>query len=166
MRGAVERLKSLTVRDVMARDVVSVSANQSLAEAAAVLRGRKVAWAPVVDEAGRCVGVLSATDLLERQRADDDALAMQSHGIQRDEGRPIEIAPDSQYVSAMMTQAVQSVRPEVAVLMAARMMCAGHIHRLPVLDQHDRPVGVVSTMDVVAAMLGAIEESSGGGVLE
>jgi predicted transcriptional regulator len=39
-------------------------------------------------------------------------------------------------------------------------MCAEHIHRLLVLDQQERPVGVVSTMDVVAALLNAVEEST------
>jgi CBS domain-containing membrane protein len=162
MRGAIERLKSLSVRDVMARDVVSVSANQTLSEAAVVLRERNVAWAPVVDETGRCVGVLSATDLLEKDGGCGDVPRMREHSVrQEDADGALDIVPaDAGFVGDMMTRGVQSVRPEVAVLMAARIMCVEHIHRLPVLDHHNRPAGVISTMDIVAALLGAIEESS------
>ncbi|MBI2480813.1 MAG: CBS domain-containing protein, partial [Planctomycetia bacterium] len=56
-----------------------------------------------------------------------------------------------------MTDAVQSVASNQPLLNAARIMCADHIHHLPVIEGH-RVLGVISTMDVIAAMLNAIEE--------
>jgi CBS-domain-containing membrane protein len=161
VHNPIDRLKSLSVRDVMARDVVSISANQTLSEAAGVLHQRDVAWAPVVDEHGKCVGILSATDLIKKEGVCAEPLSMEEHALDGgNDRRAASISPDcSKYVSALMTTAVQSVRPEVSVLMAARMMCAEHIHRLPVLDHDDRPIGVVSTMDIVAALVNAVEES-------
>lgn len=54
---------SLTAGDLMSRDVEALSVNLSLREAAMQLARREVHGAPVVDEAGRCVGVLSVTDI-------------------------------------------------------------------------------------------------------
>ena len=66
MNSAIERLLSLRVCDVMSSTVVEVSVNASLAEAAALLVDNNVSGAPVVDESGRCVGVLSSTDFVVR----------------------------------------------------------------------------------------------------
>ena len=41
---------------------------------------------------------------------------------------------------------------------AAREMCAQHVHRLPVVDAGGKVVGLVSSLDLVAAMVGALEE--------
>ena len=57
-------LLELTAEDVMARDVVTVPQTASLQEAAAALRKANVSGAAVVDEQGRCVGVISASDFL------------------------------------------------------------------------------------------------------
>jgi len=164
MSGPIKRLKSLSVRNVMTSDVVTVSYSQTMSQAAAELRRRDVAWAPVVDEMGRCVGVLSATDFLRRdqeggRRAPLDVGPSRVEDTGGDQPISISVA-DEERVSGYMSKSVQSVSPEVAVLMAARIMCAEHIHRLLVLDQEERPVGVVSTMDVVAALLNAVEEST------
>ena len=57
-----------------------------------------------------------------------------------------------------MTTAVQSITADDPMTEAARRMCAAHVHRLPVLDHNARVIGLVTTLDIVAALLGAIEE--------
>jgi CBS domain-containing protein len=47
----------------------------------------------------------------------------------------------------VVTAATDTPLPEVA-----RMMVDAHIHRVPVLDEHGRPVGVVTSTDVLAAV--------------
>jgi CBS domain-containing protein len=62
--NAIENpLLSLTAADLMSRAVVTVGADMPLREAAVYLARREVHGAPVVDDVGRCVGVLSVTDL-------------------------------------------------------------------------------------------------------
>jgi predicted transcriptional regulator len=39
------------------------------------------------------------------------------------------------------------------------MMCAQHYHRLIVLDRSQRPVGVISTMDIVASLVNLADEA-------
>ena len=61
-------------------------------------------------------------------------------------------------VRSNMTAAVQSISADDWLTTAARRMCAAHVHRLPVIDAKGHVVGMVSSLDIVAAMVGAIEE--------
>jgi CBS domain-containing protein len=64
MKAVRNRLHDLTADDLMTREVVRLSEDQSLREAVRLLLRHQVGGAPVVDAQGRCVGVLSATDVL------------------------------------------------------------------------------------------------------
>lgn len=156
MFPGISRLKTLRVRDAMCPNVIEVSANQTMGEAARAFAASGVSSAPVIDDQGRCVGMLSAADFIKRdcpqcggmsrheltQRGPDDSFAIES---------------STDMVSGYMSTAVQSVALDESLLQAARVMCAEHIHHLPVLEA-DRPVGVVSTMDIVAALINTVDE--------
>ncbi|HEY6537765.1 MAG TPA: CBS domain-containing protein [Candidatus Dormibacteraeota bacterium] len=59
------------------------------------------------------------------------------------------LAPGEATVAAVMTRAVITIGPEASVADAADMLHQHHITGMPVLDDHQRVVGVVSEMDVV-----------------
>ena len=134
MFPGIDRLKRLQVRDVMSRRVIEVSANQTMSEAAQAFAQSAVSSAPVVDDQGRCIGMLSAADFIKR------------------DGRM-----NGDVVHCYMSAALQSVATDESLLQAARVMSAEHIHHLPVLEDK-RPIGVVSTMDIVAALINAVDE--------
>ncbi len=157
MCQAIERLHNLRVADVMNRSVCEVSASQGMDAAAVYLMQHKVSTAPVVDELGKCVGMLSAVDFVRRACSGDNRNA-EPHVLQQpDPDSPLEIAAPGDYVGAYMTEAVQSTTPDQSLLTAARMMCVEHLHRLPVFEG-TQLVGMVSTMDVVAALMNAVDE--------
>jgi CBS domain-containing protein len=64
MKTTTRTLRALTAADLMSPDVVTLNRRASLRFAARLLRRADVTGAPVVDERGRCVGVLSAVDFL------------------------------------------------------------------------------------------------------
>ena len=142
----------------MTTDVQTVGKNQTMSEVAAAWVGRELTSAPVVDELGHCVGIISATDFVKRE----SQLQQQTDGVlqpvdtQNHSYRCVPITDD--YVSAHMTDAIQSIDPGASLLKAARIMCTGHIHRLLVIDESNRPSGVISTMDVVAATVNVVDE--------
>lgn len=164
MNSSIERLLSLRVGDAMTRDVVNVSANETLDEAAVRLNSHGVSGAPVVDEMFQCVGVLSAADFL-RSRA-QSAVATEAahdggqHTLARDsEDQPYHIEDVSaNLVRQHMAPAVQTIREDSTLIQAARAMCAEHVHRLPVLDEDGRVMGVISSLDVMSAFVKAVEE--------
>jgi CBS domain-containing protein len=53
-----------TVADVMSHDPIMVSPQTPLKEAIKILAERRISGLPVVDDAGKLVGVISETDLL------------------------------------------------------------------------------------------------------
>lgn len=163
MNSAIERLLHLRVVDVMTRNVVQVSADETMDKAAELLNQHDISGAPVVDELGRCVGVISGSDFVLRERVRQGA-KISSGGVERvfvqdAPGRPYhieDIAGDR--VSEHMSSEVQTVAASESLVDAARIMCSEHIHRVVVLDRDKRPVGLVSSLDVVAAMVHAVEE--------
>jgi predicted transcriptional regulator len=140
MSLAVERLQSLRVADVMARAIIPIAADLPLVKAAQVFRQHEISAAPVVNAEGSCVGVLSATDLLKHVAESPS------------------VTSDNAFAKDYMTSAIQSIAPEASILLAARIMCVEHLHRLFVLDWRGKPVGVISSMDIVAALTNVIDE--------
>ncbi len=140
---AVDRLMTLKVKDVMTRKVICVSDDQPLPEAAQLFLAKGISGAPVVDRHGRCVGLLSLVDYVRRCHAPPDDGERDTAG---------------ELVGQGMSPGVRSVQPEQTLLTAARLMCDKHVHRLPVLDLDGKPVGLITSMDVVAALVNAIDE--------
>ncbi len=54
----------LTARDIMTKEVVTVTPQTGVRELAALLLDRKISGAPVVDEAGKVLGVVTESDLV------------------------------------------------------------------------------------------------------
>jgi IMP dehydrogenase len=136
MNSAIERLLTLRATDVMSKQVVRVWAHQAMSEAATIMLRQGISGAPVVNAEGQCVGVLSATDFVRYQKEPGKDGLVRSH----------------------MSADVHSVPPDATLMDVARAMCGRHIHRLVVLDDHRHVVGVVTSLDLVAAMVNAVGE--------
>jgi CBS domain-containing protein len=108
------------------------------------------------------VGVLSASDFVRHRQPGGVAsgLEAQSHFMrQASPEAPLSIDGESNdLVSKHMSRGVQTVAADAPLLTAARMMCAEHVHRIPVVSSHGNPSGVITSLDIVAALVGAIEE--------
>ena len=164
MECAIDRLLALRVADVMTKHVVHISAWQTMTEVARIFGTDDVSAAPVVDDVGRCIGILSATDFLKRERKCSEnerpVFAMQNHAlVSKEPGKPFDIeATPREIVRTHMTPEVHSVEAGISLIVAARVMADQHVHRLPVIDDSGHPVGILSTMDIVASLINAIDE--------
>jgi CBS domain-containing protein len=143
----------LTVSDLMSTAPVVVAEGMSLQTTARLLSRSGVSGAPVVNTQGRCVGVISATDFLrwaekdhrklEPTAACDSVCAWQ---IVETENLPEDAVRD------YMTADPVTVGPTESIGELARMMLDARIHRVIVVDAERRPVGVVSSTDLLAAL--------------
>jgi CBS domain-containing protein len=158
-------LFSLTAADLMSRDLVMVPREMSLQGAARLLSRSRVSGAPVVDGAGRCVGVLSTTDFLgwvddenprSKPRVSKEP-ACNSWQIFGNDAAPT----DS--VSEYMTSDPVVVLPGATIGDVAQKMLDARIHRVIVVDLSGRPIGILSTTDILAAV--AREAQSNGSKL-
>jgi CBS domain-containing protein len=119
--------------DLMSRCVVVVSKDASLSEAADVLARAGVTGVPVVDESGRCVGVLSKTDIVMPHKL------------------------NGELVTDYMTKNPVTVLPHATIHELARLMLDERIHRVIVVDTAEHPIGIVTNSDIVAAVVHATE---------
>jgi len=154
---------ALTAKDLMNGDLVAIPRAMGMPAAARRLSQMHVSGAPVVDEQGRCVGVLSSGDFVACCAANRTSCA--KHRAEANRG-PCTF-PDCVGSEWQMVQATESVeglvrdrmtpdpvmvRPETPIARLAQMMVDAHVHRLIIVDAQNRPLGIVSTTDIVAAV--------------
>jgi CBS domain-containing protein len=154
-----------TAGDLMSREVVTLPQHMPLSAAARVLAEARVGGAPVVDGEGHCVGVLSASDFMSRQKAGNRAALAQPAvpGCVCSDWAVVEQDWDAlpaAAVSRYMTADPVTVSPATPVGELARLMVDANIHRLIVADGNGRPVGIVSATDLLAGLARA---AGGGG---
>jgi len=148
-------LRELTAADIMSRELTLVPQEMSLQAAAHLLERAGVSGAPVVDQDGRCVGVLSTTDFVHFVG-----------GLESDYRKPAWSGSEricewqlvnggavpKDAVRLHMTADPVTAEPDTPIDGLARQMLDAHIHRIVVLDGQGRPSGIVSSTDVLAAV--------------
>jgi len=152
MTPSNKSLLTLCAADLMSTGVVMVPREMSLQGAARMLARANVSGAPVVDMDGRCIGVLSATDFMHWVEHGPTEDAGPSETLYRAWQIPEEHAGPSCRVEDFMTRDPVLVSPGTRVTDVARMMRDAHIHRVIVVDLSDKPIGIVSSMDILAAV--------------
>jgi CBS domain-containing protein len=158
-RPAPLTLRASTAGELMTPSPVSVREDAALREALALFTDRGISAAPVIDEAGRPVGVLSQTDLVVHDRETVEHLAPDPEYYSRAElhGPAGEQLPrgfqvekvDRTRVRDVMTPAVFSVPPDTPAAKVVEQLLALNVHRLFVVDRSGVLVGVVSTTDIL-----------------
>jgi CBS domain-containing membrane protein len=156
MMTATKPLLSLTAADLMSEDVTAIPQHMSLQGAAHILAQFDISGAPVVDDEGRCIGVLSAHDFVVwAEKGKRTARIDEAHGgagvhcpwqVMEIQALPMD------EVSCYMTPDPVTVAPSTSVAQLVRKMRDAHIHRVIVVNAEGRPVGIVSSTDVVAAV--------------
>jgi CBS domain-containing protein len=151
-------LRAETAEELMTPNPVSISKNATVHEAAAFLTQREISAAPVIDAAGRPVGVLSRADIVRYEREKVDHAAPFSR-VEMDEELTLsseemliegfQVAVAESVVADIMTPAIISVVPSTSVVEVVAKLLAMKLHRLFVVDEAGVLVGVISTFDVL-----------------
>lgn len=152
-------LKKLTAADIMATDVVTIEPSDSLRDAMTLMTENHVTGLPVIDHKGRCVGLISATDILnyeqdhseETEEANEAMTRYYNPESQRWESVRVTAFALEEFadvpVSDVMTRELVSVSPETPVTDVAEKIVELDIHRALVLDEGQRLMGIVSAID-------------------
>jgi CBS domain-containing protein len=144
----------LKAKDLMSLNPVSIRRDATIREALELLTDHGFSAAPVIDEAGRPVGVVSRTDILVHER---ECVHHASTGDCCDwgefperslpEGFSIEVT-DPTTVAEIMTPAVFTVPLESPAREVVKRMRELKVHHLFVVDSDLALVGVISPLDV------------------
>jgi len=208
MRAHRNPLSQLTAGDLMTADVIALHESTPVRDAVRLLFEKQISGAPVVDDAGRCVGVVSRSDYAQlglRHGADvlvapprPITCEFQIRGAGPDgrekvvctlppgscpyqraergpDGRRVEVCIQPHCVCAdwqvvemetlpsmaireHMTPDPVRVSPETPAREVARRMVEAQIHRVVVVDPTGRPIGIVSSTDLLAEIAFGTEE--------
>jgi len=146
------------LKDVVSSDIVHINPHDTLREALTVMTENRVSALPVIDARHRCVGVISVTDLMGVAKDLSDELNALSEAGGLDHEALVEKLERAdlltEQVQGWMSPDLVSVAIESTIQHAAQVMLRNRVHRLVVLDDQQCVVGVVSTMDLLAAFAG------------
>jgi CBS domain-containing protein len=161
-RAGALTLHARTAADLMTDHVVSIPEDAPLHEAIAVLTDRGFSGAPVINEAGRPVGVISRSDILVHDRNTPAfARPMPEYYMRSDlratlgedvGGFQVE-AVDRTLVRDVMTPVVFSVRPDAPARQVIEEVLHLRVHRLFVIDRDGVLIGVIAMSDILRRLL-------------
>lgn len=140
------------VGDVMTRHVVSILDFTPFKDVVRVLLDHNVSAVPVVDAERRVRGIVSEADLIEKAAQRTEGYPEPWELLTR-RGRDLRSKAEAQTAAELMTAPAITVRADLAVAQAARLMRKYGVKRLPVVDEAGVLVGIVSRGDLLKPFL-------------
>ena len=138
----------MLVKHLMKSPVVSLFAEQSLPLARDIMKFRHVRHLPVIDDAGRLVGLVSHRDLLAAQVSSLTPVGAAGRG---------EIE-ESVQISELMQRDIWTAGVDMTVATAGRLLLDHRFGCLPVVDDDGILVGILTDSDFLRLAVGALEE--------
>jgi CBS domain-containing protein len=149
-------MKHNKVGSVMTTEVVRVEYGTPFKEVARLLAAHRISGLPVVDEDDKVIGVISETDLVARQAATPGpyeprrrfAFLGLTRGVRRQAA-----TVHARTAGRLMTAPPVTAHADDTIVATARTMARHQVERLPVLDEADRLVGIVTRRDLLQVFL-------------
>jgi acetoin utilization protein AcuB len=140
----------MKVKDVMAKDPISIDPEALVGTALDIMRTKHIRHLPVVDDAGALVGIVTDRDLRHAALAPalQEFLSVRAHRRVRQLGETLE----NLRVRDVMTWALVTTGPEAPLLSAVLIMFESRVGSLPVLEG-GRLVGLLTEQDVLKALM-------------
>ena len=123
----------MQVVDLMTTEVITVSPETGIRDAARLMFRNRVSGLPVVSPAGTLIGIITEADFLRLE-------------VERQEGGS-ELGED---VGGVMSSGVVTTDPDTSIYEAAKIMTFQDIKRLPVVDEEQHLLGIISRADIVS----------------
>jgi CBS domain-containing protein len=149
-KARVRQAHRIPVSGVMTTNVVSVTPDANVHEVATLLAENKISGLPVVDDQNRVVGLISEADVLSmtgvtREHTIKDVIR---HIL----GESVPKQRHGETVRDFMTSPALTITPDADIREAAGILDEKRIKRLPVVDEEQRLLGIVSRADIVRAI--------------
>ncbi|MBV1850483.1 CBS domain-containing protein [Catellatospora tritici] len=126
-------LPQRAVREVMSRPPTQVNASATLEQALATMAGTGLRHLVVVDDTGRCAGVLGDRTIVAAWAAEPGCLSQRR-------------------VSSVLDTTPATVGADAAVVDAARLMCGTHVDAVAVVDRRGCAIGIITGSDLVTLL--------------
>ncbi len=155
----------ITVEEAMEKNVIKFKDTDTISYVANVLREKKISGAPIVDDDNNVIGIVSEGDIMRlievhspninlilpapldlielpvRMRLELDELA---EGVAK---------AASVLIGEIMTTDVVKATKDISISDAAKLMDKHDINRLPVVDEKDKLIGILTRGDIIGALV-------------
>jgi CBS domain-containing protein len=141
--------------DIMSTEIFTVNPKDSLHTVSRVFADTETSGAPVVDEIGRIVGIVSEHDIVTYLSKFEDSGDEAIDSKELPHLAHIYIQARTTPVEEVMTTEVITAKPETSIDMIARLMTDNNINRVPIVVK-GKLVGMVSRVDILR-IIGQVE---------
>lgn len=155
-------LRQLVAADIMQRDMVTVSPGDTLRDALALMTENHVTGLPVMDARSRCIGLITASDILgfeeehAEERADEGMMQHFNNEIGRWESVPLSAFGLEEFgdvrVEEVMSRELIHVQRDTPLKEVAQRMLGENVHRVLVMDERYNLYGIVTSFDFVRVL--------------
>lgn len=144
----------VNVSEIMTTHVEVVSPTDSIKDAVSLMVDSKLTTIPVVNGDAKCIGILSRSDLTEMFLQEDSELsrAVDTDRLALKWLKDSLDTSDVRQVKELMTYDVVTIRADQSLSVACKEMTKQRVHHLPVVNDREIVVGIVSAFDVVKAV--------------
>ncbi|WP_055569253.1 CBS domain-containing protein [Streptomyces atriruber] len=149
-------MKHSKIGSVMISDVISAQRGTPFKEVARLLSEHCISGLPVIDSDEKVIGVISETDLLVREAEAPGSYApsrrfrlLKQHSVARKDRSK----STARTAGQLMSTPPICVHAEQTIAEGARRMAEHRVERLPVIDDEDRLVGIVTRRDLLQMFL-------------
>jgi CBS domain-containing protein len=145
----------MNVQDVMTGDVISILKYESIMHVAKILSEKNISGLPVVDKKNKVIGIVTQADILSilGMRKEHSLKDVLKHML----GEPLPERRMGDIVGDIMTSPAATIKPNANIAEAAQIMDEKKIRRLPVVDEKNMLVGIISRADILKAVLKKIK---------
>lgn len=148
---------SQTVATIMTANPITVKPETALTEAIKIMANKRISGLPVINDAGKLVGVISESDLMWQETGVNpppyimllDSIIYLENPARHE--REIHKAL-GQTVGEVMSDKPITIKPEKSVREAALIMHDKNIRRLPVVDDDGNVIGIITRGDIIRTM--------------
>lgn len=136
-------MKKELVKDWMSTDVITVNPKTTLPEAHQIMTNEEIRRLPVIDDEGQLVGIITLGDI---------------RGAEPSPATSLSIWEMNYLLSTLKIEKIMSKNPvtieaEAAIGEAARKMLENRVSGLPVIDDHNRVVGIITESDIFSMVV-------------
>ncbi len=136
-------MKKQLVKDWMSVDVITITPDKTLPEANQLLVREEIRRLPVVDATGELVGIVSLGDIRSAQPSPATALSVWE----------LNYLLSTLRIEKVMTRNPVSIGPDATIGEAARTMLEHRVSGLPVVDEDNHVVGMITESDIFSMVV-------------
>jgi CBS-domain-containing membrane protein len=147
-----------TAGEIMTREVVSVKKDTSIRDLAEIFTSRRISSAPVVDDKGNLIGIVTETDLVEQDKSlhIPTVVSIFDWVIYLESGKKFEKElkkMTGQTVGDIFSEEVATVTPATPISDVADLMSSDKVHAVLVVEGK-KVAGIVARIDMIRSMIG------------